>query len=362
MSNGGRLLYREDAAGVRGRLSRWWNGEWMERPAMLLTCPASRSLEPIPEIPAPAGWITDYSIKDFGYRVNIALRGVASKEYFAEALPCAAPHLAPNCLALFLGCEGRESPGTVWCEPFIHEPEGAGFKLDPSNKYWDFSLRLGREFARLGRGKFLVEFPDLIEGLDTLAAMRGSQELLVDLLDRPEWVKECLARLTPLYFDVYDRLYGEYRDDAGGSIYWLWAPGRVAKLQCDFSAMISADMFGEFMLPVLREMCSRLDYSLYHWDGPGALQHLDHLLSLDDLDMIQWTPGSGIEPPWDRRWWPYLHRIADSGRRIFIWVPGAAGAIRALKQEFGEGFRQFLLSVQARDKAHAEELLRAAEL
>ena len=50
------------------------------------------------------------------------------------------------------------------------------------------------------------------------------------------------------------------RDEVGGSCYWVWAPGRTAKFQCDFSAMISPAMFNEFMLPVLGEMCERVSY------------------------------------------------------------------------------------------------------
>ena len=44
------------------------------------------------------------------------------------------------------------------------------------------------------------------------------------------------------------QLYDLLRDDRGGSHFWAWAPGRMAKLQCDFSAMISPQMFRQFMV------------------------------------------------------------------------------------------------------------------
>ena len=53
------------------------------------------------------------------------------------------------------------------------------FAYDRDNFYWDFSLRLTDEQSRLGQGRFLTAFPDLIEGLDTLAAMRGHSEAAV---------------------------------------------------------------------------------------------------------------------------------------------------------------------------------------
>lgn len=357
------LLYKEDLPEAAARLSEWWGGGDIGRPALLLRCPRERRLEALPELPKPEGWITDYAIWDFAYRVNIALRGVASQEHLAEAVPAVAPHLAPNCLALFLGCEGLEAPRTVYCEPFLDRPELFDeVSLSESNVYWDFSLRLGREFKRLGEGKFLVEFPDLIEGLDTLAAMRGTQELLIDLLDRPDWVKSCLDRITGFYFQVYERLHSEYKDASGGSVYWLWGPGRVAKLQCDFSAMISKEMYAEFMLPVLKEMSRRIDRCLYHWDGPGALQHLDCLLAAEGVKTIQWTPGDGHEPAWDKRWFPAFHRIFESGRRVYIGLPPDEGALLALKREFGRDFKSFLLGINAPSKAAALRLMEASFL
>jgi hypothetical protein len=64
--------------------------------------------------------------------------------------------------------------------------------------------------------------------------------------------------------------------------------------------------------PVLAEMTERVSYCMYHWDGPGALRHHDHLLALPALDMIQWTPGAGVEPTWHRRWWPYYRKTIEA--------------------------------------------------
>jgi len=361
------LKFREDMDEVRARLSSWWKGGDIGRPAMQITAPREEPLEAVPDVPRPEGWTTHYSTKDFGYRVHLARRACASTHYLAEAVPCMSPDLAPNCLALFLGCPGVEGDGTVWCDPVIPtRPDGSpgeyGLVRDESNFYWDFCRRLGREQLALGRGKFLVEFPDLIEGLDTLAAMRGTEELLADLLDRPDWVRTCLRKITDLYFEYYDPLYDLFRDEAGGSIFWAWAPGRMSKFQCDISAMISPPMFGEFMVPVLTEMCGRVDHCMYHWDGPGALPHLDHLLSIPDLDMIQWTPGAADEPTHSARWWPYLHRIVDAGKSVFLMGCGGAEGLAALKKEFGEKLGRFLLRAHARSPREAAELMKLAEV
>ncbi|MDD5707681.1 MAG: hypothetical protein PHR35_17310 [Kiritimatiellae bacterium] len=354
------LRYREDMDAVRERLTTWWQGGDIGRPAMQICVPRTAPVENVPALPEPKGWLTAYSTSDFAYRVNLAARACLQTHYLAEAVPTVSPDLAPNCLALYLGCKGVEQPGTVWCKPFVRDPDRAAFGYDPENFYWNFSLRLAREQARIGRGKFLLHFPDLVEGLDTLAAMRGVEALLSDLIERPEWVQRSLRRIGDLYFRYYDVLYDLLRDEVGGSAFWCWAPGRMSKFQCDFSAMISPAMFKEFMVPVLTEMCERVSYCMYHWDGPGAIGHHDLLLSIPRLRMIQWTPGAGRELSEDRRWWPLHHKTIDAGKKVFIACHSLEG-LRALKREFGSRLKQFLIGMTAESVPQAAEILRVAE-
>jgi len=355
------LLYRPDWAEARQRLTVWWNGGDIGRPAMLVSCPRPDPIEEIPALPEPEGWVTHYSTRSLSYRINLALRSCLYAHYLAESAPVTpSGDLAPNCLALYLGCQGVETPGTVWCKPCIQSPETASFEYSPDNFYWGFSLEVYRQVAIRAKGKFLQQFPDLIEGLDTLAAMRGSERLLEDLVHRPEWVRASLRQITDRYFHYYDVLYDLIRDEVGGSVFWCWAPGRMAKFQCDFSAMISPAMFCEFMIPVLMEMTERVSYSMYHWDGPGALGHHDALLSIPHLDMLQWTPGAGVEPTWHRRWWPIYHKTLDAGKKLYIWAENKEQLL-ALKREFGEKIKGMLISIWASSPQEAREYITAME-
>lgn len=353
----GRLLYKDDFDEARDRLTAWWSGQDIGRPAMQITAPRGTPPEDVPVMSAPAGWLTNYSASNFEYRVNLSRRACAGTCYLAEAVPAVSPDLAPNCLALYLGCRGVDQPGTVWCEPCIENPETADFRNRPGNFYWDFTIRLAGEQIRLGKNKFMIEFPDLIEGLDTLAAMRGTEALLGDLIDRPDWVHSALKQVTERYFEYYDVLYDLFRDERGGSCFWAWAPGRMAKLQCDFSAMISPAMFGDFMVPVLSAMTERLDYCMYHWDGPGAIPHHDHLLSIPGISMIQWTPGAGSEAVTDRRWWPLYRKTIEAGKKVILLGVQGMEDLAALKREFGQGFKQFMISIRAESRRQADEIL-----
>lgn len=355
------LLYREDIDDVRKRMTAWLAGEDIGRPAMHVSAPRDEPLEDIPEMPAPpdvqAG---HYTIKSFDLRVNIGKRCCVNSWLMGESVPVTGLCLAPNTLALYLGCEGVEEVGTVWAEPCIESPETAVFEVDEGNKYWQFTLKLAHALREAGASKWRLAFPDLIEGLDTLAAMRDTQKLLMDLVERPEWVHESLKKITDLYFHYYDHLYELIKDETGGSIFWAWSPGRMAKFQCDFSAMIGPEMFGEFMVPVLDEMTRRVDHSMYHWDGPGAICHHDHLLGLEKLTYLQWTPGAGEPPSCDPTWYPLYHKSIEAGKRPLVNAWGWDHLV-ALKKEFGPKVKQFLIGYGAESKAEGEKALALME-
>jgi hypothetical protein len=343
------LLYREDMDAVRERMTTWWNGGDIGRAAMQITAPREDELEDIPKLPVPEGCQSaGYTIKDLDFRVTWGRRCGLGSWHLGESVPTAGTCLAPNTLALYLGCEGTEAEGTVWAEKCIESPETARFEYDETNKYWRFTQAMVDAYRQHGAGtKWLISFPDLIEGLDTLAAMRGTQDVLTDLIERPEWVKDSLKKITDLYFVYYDQLYDLMKDEVGGSNFWAWAPGKMAKFQCDFSAMIGPEMFGEFMVPVLDEMTSRVDHCMFHWDGPGTICHHDHLLGLKNLDMLQWTPGAGQPGTTDPKWWPMYHKTFDAGKGMLVSAWNDLDELKSLRKEFGTKSKRFLINFMA---------------
>jgi hypothetical protein len=141
----------------------------------------------------------------------------------------------------------------------------------------------------------------------------------MDLLERPDWVKDQIARINQCFFEVYDAMLPYARDSWGGTTYTafgLWAQGKVAKVQCDFSCMISSKMFQEFVVPSLTEQCAWIDYSMYHLDGTTALHHLDSLLEIEPLDAIQWTPGAGHPGGGSPEWYDIYRRIKAAGKSV----------------------------------------------
>ena len=65
-------------------------------------------------------------------------------------------------------------------------------------------------------------------------------------------------------------------------------------------------------------LCERLDCSRYHLDGTQATCHLDHLLGIEALDAIEWTPQAGIETGGSLRWYGLYKRIIEAGKSVQI--------------------------------------------
>ena len=189
--------------------------------------------------------------------------------------PSSTRDLGPGNLATFLGAEPEYALDTVWYHPCITDPDThPPLRFDPANPWFLRQQAILEEGMRVSQGRFLVGMPDLVENVDILAALRDSQKLMFDLIERPDWVHERLAEINQVYFAAFERYFDIIRDPWGGnafSAFYIWGPGKTAKVQCDAGAMISPRMFRQFVVPALTEQCEWLDYSLFHLDGTQAI-------------------------------------------------------------------------------------------
>jgi len=96
----------------------------------------------------------------------------------------------------------------------------------------------------------------------------------------------------------------------------------------------------------------------YHLDGTNALQHLQPLLEIEELDAIEWTPQAGIEGGRDKRWYDLYKRIRKGGK--------SAETIGVSAQEFGPlldamGPEGMMILTWGKDQDEAERLYRLHE-
>lgn len=246
---------------------------------------------------------------------------MAHSSFMADIPAIANTQLGPGSLAAILGgvLEGGED--TIWIHP--SPTIGEDIIFDPENAAWKLHKDLLRACKKRSAGNYYVGMPDLMEGLDVLAAIRGTDTVLMDTMLNPELLDSQLRQINEIYFRVFDALYELIRegDEMAFCYFSIWGPGKVSKLQSDISIMIGEEDFRRFALPYLREQCQKIDYTLYHLDGVGAIRHLDTILEIEELNAIQWTPGVGEPQGGDPKWYDLYKRILAGGKSVMAcWV------------------------------------------
>lgn len=199
--------------------------------------------------------------------------------------------------------------GTVWFKKTGQDLEEASeIKLDDQCPLFARAIALTEQVQNHFDGALAVGVPDLGGVYDVLASIVDANELLLALYTEPDEVKKAAWNIFERMVEALGRFQSVIRPDKVPG-YTCWATMLSQKpyyvLQNDFSAMISAEMFDEFYMPILRKECESVERTVYHLDGPGAVRHIDSILSIESLNGLQWVNGAGA-PGLDQ--WPDIYR------------------------------------------------------
>ena len=297
----------------------FWDKEIIDRPLISVKAPKKPLL--------PVAYLEGAEKGDY---INVLTKVAANVEntwYGGESLPYFECSFGPDQFASFLGgkIEFNAKTETSWVKPFwddSYEPELVQFDTSKDSnlgKYLDF-LKTTTDFAN---GRFLVSMPDIHSNMDAIATARGAQNLCMDLVDDPDKVEKVLNNMLSLFPKFVNSVSETGNMHENGYIGWIPTYSRemFAVLQCDFSIMISPEMNRRFTIPALEYEASCLGHSVYHYDGPGALVHLDDILGIKQIDVIQWVPGAG--QPRTIEWMDLLRKIQKSGKGLWLydWTP-----------------------------------------
>lgn len=307
----------EDWVAVKRRWEAWWEHEIIDRVVIAVTAPrdgvAPRN---IPAVNAETQWTS----AEFMIRRTLEINRTT---YFGgEALPVFNHNWSVG-HTLYLGCRPHFAPDTVWVDPAPTGEDGYPhfgevWHLSP---WWRWMLETTRLAAGASHGCYLMQSLWGNNAGDNLALARGTQNLLYDIATDQTWVKSAVRRLSDIQIEALEAIWalmGPGRLGVEGSLNYVgcWSPGRTMGLDCDFSCMISPEAFKEIFLPPLIETMHTVDHRIYHLDGPGAIPHLEALLSIPDLQAIQWVPGAGQEAI--QQWIPLIQRVQKAGKNIAV--------------------------------------------
>jgi hypothetical protein len=112
-------------------------------------------------------------------------------------------------------------------------------------------------------------------------------------------------------------------------------------------------MFGDFVIPYLRQQCAFLDHSMFHLDGSQCLIHLAMLLDVAELDAIEFTPDPKVPGGGEPRWYGLYRRILAAGKSVWVANLTKPQVIPLLDAIGGRGV---YVSVNGLSETDAEEL------
>ena len=334
----------------------WWDRQ-LDRPLIKITLTDAYKSAGVCKAPL----LSQATCADFSYSAEEIIDAIdvelSKYEFLGDAFPMVNfDSFGPGVLAAMCGAELDNSSGRVWFFPREQaEIQSIHAIYDPENKW---SRRI-KEIYRAGlekwQGLVMMGFPDLGGVMDVAATLRGSQNLLMDMIDEPEEVLRLTSEIEKAWYAAYE----DFRMTlAPQCAYTHWSGILSSKpsyiIQCDLSYMISGEMFQRFVRGTLERDTYRLDNTIYHLDGIGELTHLDSILTLEKLNAVQWQYGDG--KPGAGYWLEIYKRIIDAGKQIWI-VGNPKDYLDVIDALHGTPYSSHEL--KAEDRAMARRMLEA---
>jgi hypothetical protein len=171
---------------TKAHLTDWWNrdgfvlGAWSP-----VGCQKAREETSGPGLSGRTReWYTDPLV-----RAQANHWRLARASFPGDVLAKADCDTGPGSLALYLGSEPVIAETTVWFGPVMEHDdrpaERPPFAFDPDDRWWRITEEALMRCREMGRGKYLVGCPDLVENIHILASLRGTQRLLLNMAERP---------------------------------------------------------------------------------------------------------------------------------------------------------------------------------
>jgi hypothetical protein len=308
------LEFCEDFPAIAQRLEAWWQQELVDRPVFLAQAntrpdrPITRRLELMDDAEA---WLA------------AKLQDMQHLHRVGDALPHVRVDFGPVLLGSLLGGTREVRSDTSWTHAFIDDDwsNAPDWTIPDDHPDWLLLQKLTKLVAQDAAGRYVLCTPDLGASADVLLNLRGSAQLCMDVVMRPETVQAAIDAIYKSWRQAFASLYANAVEYGAGVIHWLglWSSRPHTVPACDFNALIGPAHFEQLFLPEIARQAETVGRAIFHLDGPDAARHIDALLDVPHIQAIQFTPGAGS--PSALQWLDMLRKIQDRGRSLLIFTP-----------------------------------------
>ncbi|NQT59463.1 MAG: hypothetical protein HQ557_10835 [Bacteroidetes bacterium] len=316
------VQFKNDIGEAKQRVELWWNNERADRALIQVASPRDIPVFSLPASEAPT--IHDYWTNS-KYVIPRIINMLSNTWFGGESFPVLSP---VSGRIVSITCKYLGAPNiyidkeTTWSLPIIDDwDQCPSLQMDPENEWWKLTQNLMQDCAEAIQKYDLECFmglPDLNGPTEVLSGLRNPEKLCMDLIMVPDKVKEAAQKVQDAWYQSWKGT-SEIANQFGGNFTWMgiWSKIKAIDLQSDFSTLISSEMFGEFVLPLLKEQTVLFPRTVFHLDGPDMVRHLDQLLALPELNAIQWIQGAGAGRT--SEWLDLLRKIQNGGKSLYLY-------------------------------------------
>ncbi|OHB56760.1 MAG: hypothetical protein A2Y12_20500 [Planctomycetes bacterium GWF2_42_9] len=259
--------------------------------------------------------------------VDVWERKLSNITFMGDSFPYIRPLIGSSAMAVYVDANYIIDKDTVWFEPpVITDLRNIEIRYNPENIWFKKTIDIYSAAIKRWQGAVQPIITNLGGVFDILAMIVPANDIVLAMYDQPDQIKRLTWQIHKVWWQYYDVISQIIRPSSIGFMdFWLPIPCQKPSflLQCDFCCLLNEKLFDEFVKPEIEESCNRLGGAMFHLDGPGAIRHLDSLLSIDNLKVIQWVPGDGEK---DVTEWPELYqKVRNAGKQLFITGEGTRG-------------------------------------
>ena len=228
--------------------------------------------------------------------------------------------------------------------------------LSADDPWFQAYVSLITALVEKSKGEFPVSHGAEIGPSDMHAVLRGHFQSINDLIEEPERSGKLLSHLGGIFVGLTKEAWKRIPLFHGGYFdaqYSLWAPGPIARMQEDASAVYSPDFYRRLLQPVDRMIARHFSNCFMHLHSTSMFL-LEALLEIDEITCFE-INNDAAGPPLEEML-PYFQLTQRANRSLIIrgsFIPDELELLMANLENRG-----LFLLIMVQDTAEIEPLRR----
>jgi hypothetical protein len=179
----------------------------------------------------------------------------------------------------------------------IHAETPADFRgpvslptFDPDTPWMRKCVKFLTALAAHANGRYPLATTRMRGVADLLSALYGGEAFLYAMLERPDEVREVCRRLTDFWI-AFGKLQlahiPEFHGGVGSFYYHAWAPAGTVWLQEDAAALLSPDLYDEFIRPCDLRITEAFAGCIMHLHPVNGFYPVDACLAMPGMTAVE---------------------------------------------------------------------------